>query len=114
MGTVILCAGAKGKRYALPNSTIHIHQAIIRGLGGQATDVEIHAKEVLRQNQLIREVLAKHTGQDIESIIRDTDRDFFMDAKSAKEYGLIDEVLQAAEPEKKKEKAGTNSDGAKT
>lgn len=83
-------------------------------MGGQATDVEIHAKEVLRQNHLIREVLAKHTGQDIESIIRDTDRDFFMDANSAKEYGLIDEILQSAEPkEPKKEKAGTNSDGAK-
>ena len=113
MGTVILCAGAKGKRYALPNSTIHIHQAIIHGLGGQATDVEIHAKEVLRQNQLIRDILAKHTGQDIDKIIHDTDRDFFMDAKSAKEYGLIDEVLQSAEPDKKKDKAGTNSDGAK-
>ncbi len=113
MGTVILCAGAKGKRYALPNSTIHIHQAIIHGLSGQATDVEIHAKEVLRQNQLIRDILAKHTGQDIEKIIHDTDRDFFMDANSAKEYGLIDEVLQSTEPEKKKEKAGTNSDGAK-
>jgi ATP-dependent Clp protease protease subunit len=111
MGTVILCAGTKGKRYALPNSTIHIHQAIIRGVGGQATDVEIHAKEVLRQNQLIREILARHTGQDIEAIIRDTDRDFFMDANAAKEYGLIDEVLQSAHP--KKEKAGTNSDGAK-
>ena len=115
MGTVILCAGAKGKRYALPNSTIHIHQAIIHGLGGQATDVEIHAKEVLRQNQLIRDILAKHTGQDIEKIIHDTDRDFFMDANSAKEYGLIDEVLQSAEPKdkKEKEKAGSNSDGAK-
>lgn len=111
MGTVILCAGTKGKRYALPNSTIHIHQAIIHGLSGQATDVEIHAKEVLRQNQLIRDILAKHTGQDIEKIIHDTDRDFFMDANSAKEYGLIDEVLQSAEP--KKEKARTNSDGAK-
>lgn len=96
MGTVLLCAGAKGKRYALPNSTIHIHQAIIRGVGGQATDVEIHAKEVLRQNQLIREILAKHTGQSIENIIRDTDRDFFMDVNTAKEYGLIDEILQAA------------------
>jgi len=113
MGTVILGAGAKGKRYALPNSTIHIHQAIIRGLGGQASDVEIHAKEVLRQNQLIREVLAKHTGQDIETIIHDTDRDFFMDADAAKEYGLIDEVLHSPEPDKKKEKAGTNSGGAK-
>jgi ATP-dependent Clp protease protease subunit len=113
MGTVLLCAGAKGKRYALPNSTIHIHQAIIHGLGGQASDVEIHAKEVLRQNQLIREILAHHTGQDIEQIIKDTDRDFFLNAESAKEYGLIDEVLKSAAPKKEKEKAGTNSDGAK-
>jgi ATP-dependent Clp protease protease subunit len=93
MGTVLLTAGTKGKRYALPNSTIHIHQAIIRGVGGQASDVEIHAREVLRQNQLIREILAKHTGQDIETIVRDTDRDFFMDSKQALEYGLIDEIL---------------------
>jgi ATP-dependent Clp protease protease subunit len=113
MGTVLLCAGEKGKRYALPNSTIHIHQAIIHGLGGQATDVEIHAKEVLRQNQLIRDILAKHTGNDIEQIIKDTDRDFFMNAESAKDYGLIDEVLQSTAPKKEKEKAGTNSDGAK-
>jgi ATP-dependent Clp protease protease subunit len=96
MGTVLLGAGTKGKRYALPNSTIHIHQAIIRGVGGQATDVEIHAREVLRQNQLIREVLARHTGQTFESIVRDTDRDFFMDAPQAKDYGLIDEILQPA------------------
>ncbi len=94
MGTVLLAAGTKGKRYALPNSTIHIHQAVIRGVGGQATDVEIHAREVLRQNQIIREILARHTGQDLERIIRDTDRDFFMDAAQAKEYGIIDEILQ--------------------
>jgi ATP-dependent Clp protease, protease subunit len=100
MGTVLLCAGTKGKRYALPNSTIHIHQAIIRGVGGQATDVEIHAREVLRQNQLIREILAMHTGQSIENIIRDTDRDFFMDSKTAKEYGIIDEILQSNNPAK--------------
>ena len=96
MGTVLLAAGAKGKRYALPNSTIHIHQAIIRGVGGQASDIEIHAREVLRQNQVIREVLSHHTGQDMERIIRDTDRDFFMDASSAKEYGIIDEILQGS------------------
>src|SRR6266508_5892959 len=94
MGTVLLAAGAKGKRYALPNSTIHIHQAIIRGMGGQATDVEIHAREILRQNQVIRDILSKHTGQDLERIIRDTDRDFFMDPISAKDYGIIDEILQ--------------------
>jgi len=98
MGTVLLCSGTKGKRYTLPNSTIHIHQAIIRGLGGQATDVEIHAREVLRQNQLIREILAKHTGKPFEDIVRDTDRDFFMDAQGAKDYGLVDEILQSNSP----------------
>ena len=93
MGTVLLASGTKGKRYALPNSTVHIHQAIIRGVGGQATDVEIQAREVLRQNQVIREILVKHTGRTLEDITRDTDRDFFMDAKSAKEYGIIDDIL---------------------
>ena len=93
MGTVLLAAGTKGKRYALPNATIHIHQAVIRGMGGQATDIEIHAKEVLRQNQIIREILARHTGQTLERIVHDTDRDFFMDAAQAKEYGIIDEIL---------------------
>ena len=96
MGTVLLAAGAKGKRYALPNSTIHIHQAIIRGLGGQASDVEIHAREILRLNQVIRDILVFHTGQDMERIIHDTDRDFFMTAQTAKEYGIIDEVLQSS------------------
>ena len=112
MGTVLLCAGTKGKRYALPNSTIHIHQAIIRGVGGQATDVEIHAREVLRQNQLIREILAMHTGQSIENIIRDTDRDFFMDSKTANEYGIIDEILQSNNPAKQGV-AATADNGAK-
>jgi ATP-dependent Clp protease protease subunit len=93
MGTVLLAAGTPGKRYALPNATIHIHQAVIRGVGGQATDVEIQAKEVLRQNQIIREILVKHTGRTLEEITRDTDRDFFMDAHAAKAYGIIDEIL---------------------
>jgi ATP-dependent Clp protease protease subunit len=97
MATVLLTAGAKGKRYALPHSTIHMHQAWVRGVGGQATDVEIHAREILRQNQLIREILSSHTGQDMERIIRDTDRDFYLDAAGGKEYGLIDEVLQSPE-----------------
>ena len=94
MGTVLLAAGTKGKRYALPNATIHIHQAVIRGVGGQATDVEIHAREILRQNQIIREILSFHTGQDMERVIRDTDRDFFMTPHAARDYGIIDEVLQ--------------------
>lgn len=93
MATVLLSAGAKGKRYALPHATIHMHQAR-GGATGQAADIEIAAREVLRLNQLVREILAKHTGQPMERIIRDTDRDFYMDANQALEYGLIDEVLK--------------------
>ncbi len=93
MGTVLLAAGTKGKRYALPHATMHLHQAVIRGVGGQATDVEIHAREILRQNQIIRDILARHTNQPMEKIIHDTDRDFFLDAQGAKEYGIIDEIL---------------------
>ncbi len=96
MGTVLLSAGTKGKRYALPNSTIHIHQAVIHGVSGQATDVAIQAKEVLRQNQVIREILVQHTGRTLDEITRDTDRDFFMDANGAKEYGIIDEILTSS------------------
>lgn len=95
MGTVLLAAGTKGKRSALPHATIHIHQAIIRGVGGQASDVDILAHEVLRKNALIRELLAKHTGQSMEQIIKDTDRDHFFTAQQAKEYGLIDSILQS-------------------
>lgn len=113
MGTVLLAAGAKGKRYALPNATIHIHQAIIRGVGGQASDVEIHAREVLRQNQMIREILAFHTGQDIERIIRDTDRDFFMTAEAAKEYGIIDEVLHGTKGLSAADMPAVAAEGAK-
>ena len=92
MATVILAAGTKGKRYALPNSTIHIHQAR-GGATGQAADVEIMAKEVLRRNQVVKEILARHTGRSVEEVTHDTDRDFFMDAEGAKKYGIIDEIL---------------------
>ncbi len=92
MATVLLAAGTKGKRYALPNATIHIHQAR-GGATGQAADVEIMAKEVIRRNQVVKEILAHHTGRSLEEITHDTDRDFFMDAAGAKEYGIIDEVL---------------------
>ena len=92
MATVILAAGTKGKRYALPNSTIHIHQAR-GGATGQAADVEIMAKEVLRRNQVVKQILAHHTGRSIEEITHDTDRDFFMDPEGAKKYGIIDEIL---------------------
>jgi len=92
MATVLLAAGTKGKRYALPNATVHIHQAR-GGATGQAADIEIHAKEVIRRNQVVKEILAHHTGRSIEEITHDTDRDFFMDAKSAKDYGIVDEIL---------------------
>jgi len=92
MATVLLAAGTKGKRYALPNATVHIHQAR-GGATGQAADVEIMAKEVIRRNQVVKEILAQHTGRTLEEITHDTDRDFFMDAKSAKDYGIIDEIL---------------------
>ncbi len=96
MGTVLLAAGAPGKRYALPNSTIHMHQAM-GGARGQASDIEIAAKEILRNNEIIRGILAKHTGKDPEAITRDTDRDFYLDAQGAKEYGLVDDVLHEQE-----------------
>ena len=96
MATVLLAAGQKGKRYALPNATVHMHQAQ-SGVRGSAADIEIQARETLRNQQTIREILARHTGQDIERISRDSDRDFWLDAKSAKEYGLVDELL--ARPE---------------
>jgi len=95
MSTVLLAAGTKGKRYAMPNSTIHQHQALIAGGGisGQAADIEIQAKEILRLNQLIRDIMSRHTGQPEERIRKDFDRDFFMDPQQAKEYGIIDEIL---------------------
>ena len=102
MGTVILCAGTKGKRYALPNSTIHLHQAI-GGAQGQAADIEIAAREIMRMQEKIRNILAKHTGQAVEKIAHDSDRDFYLDAQQAVEYGLIDEILTKTEKEKKKE-----------
>ncbi len=92
MGTVLLCAGAKGKRYALPNSTIHMHQPI-GGAQGQASDIEIHAREILRVQDIIRNILSEQTGQPYDKIARDTDRDYYLSPEQAKEYGLIDEVL---------------------
>ena len=93
MGTVLLTAGAAGKRYATPHSTVHMHQAHTAGIRGQASDVEIWAKELLRENKIIRDILVAHTGKKEEQIRRDFDRDFFMDPEQAKEYGLIDEIL---------------------
>ena len=92
MATVLLAGGTKGKRYALPHSTIHIHQAR-GGATGQAADIEIHAKEVLRRNEVVKTILARHTGRTMEEITHDTDRDFFMDSERAKDYGIVDEIL---------------------
>ena len=93
MGTVLLCAGTKGKRYALPHSTVHIHQAM-GGVTGQAADIEIEAREIIRIQGIIRDILALHTGQPPEKIARDSDRNFYMSAEEAVEYGLIDEILR--------------------
>ena len=93
MGALLLAAGAKGKRYALPNSRIMIHQPL-GGAQGQASDIEIQAQEILRMKDMLNDILANHTGQPLKRIKKDTDRDFFMSSKEAKEYGLIDEVVQ--------------------
>lgn len=93
-GTVLLTAGTKGRRYALPNSTIHLHQPL-GGAQGQATDIEIQAKQILRLKSLLNGIMAKHTGQPIEIIERDSDRDFYLEAKQAVDYGLVDQVLEA-------------------
>ena len=92
MGALLLTAGAKGKRFALPNSRILIHQPM-GGFQGQATDIEIHAQEILRMRNDLNKILAFHTGQNIRKIRKDTDRDYFMNAEEAKKYGIIDKVL---------------------
>ena len=92
MGAFLLCAGTKGKRFALPHSRILIHQPL-GGFQGQATEIEIHAKELLKMRQLLNELLAKHSGQPIERIKNDTERDYFMGPLEAKEYGIVDELL---------------------
>jgi ATP-dependent Clp protease protease subunit len=95
MATVLLAGGTKGMRFALPNTRILIHQPS-GGIQGQATDIQIHAKEILRMRQTLNEMLARHTGQPIEKIERDTERDFFMSAPEAKEYGIIDDIIVTA------------------
>jgi len=97
-GTVLLTAGTKGRRYALPNSTIHMHQPL-GGAQGQATDIEIQAKQIMRLKSLLTDIMSKHTGQPLDVILRDTDRDYYLDAQQAVTYGLVDQVLQS--PEKK-------------
>ncbi len=92
MGALLLAAGEKGKRFALPHARIMIHQPL-GGFQGQASDVEIHAREMLKVKETLNEILAKHTGQTIKKVQKDTDRDYFMDGNEAKEYGLVDEVI---------------------
>jgi len=94
IAALLLAAGEKGKRFALPRSRIMIHQPAVYGLSGQATDIEIHARELVRAKELLAEILAQHTGQPTEKIIKDTDRNYFMSALEAKNYGLIDEVIE--------------------
>lgn len=101
MGAVLLAAGARGKRFALPNARIMLHQPW-GGAQGAASDISIQAKEILRLRDRLNEILARHTGQTLEVIARDADRDFFMSAEEAKAYGLVDEVIASRKPQEKK------------
>jgi len=92
MGAVLLCAGAKGKRYCLPNSEVMIHQPL-GGIQGQASDIEIHANHIVKTKKILNEIIAKHTGQKYEKVCEDTDRDNFLSAEDAKKYGLVDHVI---------------------
>ncbi|MCC6610726.1 MAG: ATP-dependent Clp endopeptidase proteolytic subunit ClpP [Burkholderiales bacterium] len=92
MGSLLLCAGAKGKRFCLPNSRVMIHQPM-GGFQGQAAEIEIHAREILYLREKLNQIMSKHTGQPIDRIARDTDRDYFLSAEESREYGLIDRVL---------------------
>jgi ATP-dependent Clp protease protease subunit len=102
-GTVLLTAGTKGQRYALPHATIHIHQPL-GGVQGQATDIEIEAREILRLKTRLNQILSFHTGQTVETIEKDTDRNFYMDAKGAVDYGIVDKVLESPPEKVDKEK----------
>ncbi len=110
MGALLLCAGAKSKRFALPHSRIMIHQPLA-GVQGQATDIDIQAREILRIRDELNRILVQHTGQPLERIRQDTDRDFFMTAEQAKEYGIVDEVIAAHVPMLRA--ATTSGDGRK-
>ena len=94
---VLLCGGTAGKRHGLPNSRVIIHQPLLYGLQGQATDIDIHAKDIIRLRERINKILSNHTGQSSEKIHKDTDRDYIMDAEAAKEYGIIDTIVSRKE-----------------
>lgn len=106
-GAVLLAAGTKGRRFALPNASIMIHQPLIGGGGisGQATDIEVEAKEMAKTKEILNEILAKHSGQSVEKVARDTERNFYLSADEAKKYGLVDEVLASTKAAKKAAKA---------
>jgi ATP-dependent Clp protease, protease subunit len=110
MGTVILASGRKGRRYALPNATIHMHPAG-GGARGYAPDVEIQARELLRMQALLKQIMSRHTGQTVERISRDFDRDYFMDAKAAVEYGMVDEILGASDSVAKPDEESNQPEG---
>jgi ATP-dependent Clp protease protease subunit len=93
MAAVLLAAGTKGKRYCLPNSRVLIHQPLMHGLGGQASEIEIHAKDIIQMKARLNQILAHHTGQPVEKIDKDTDRDYILQAPQAQEYGLVDQVI---------------------
>jgi ATP-dependent Clp protease protease subunit len=93
MAATLLAGGAPKKRFALPNSRILIHQPLMSGLSGQATDIDIHAREILRMREITNQILAKHTGQLLEKVERDVERDFIMNAQQSKEYGIIDDII---------------------
>jgi ATP-dependent Clp protease protease subunit len=99
MGAVLMAAGTKGKRYALPNSRFLLHQPSISGLAGQATDIDIHAREILRMRENLNQILADACGKPVETISHDVERDFILDAPQAKDYGLIDEIIHKKEKE---------------
>jgi ATP-dependent Clp protease protease subunit len=93
MGALLLCAGAAGKRFALPNARILIHQPSMGGLSGQATDIDIHAREILRMREITNQIMSKHSGQKLDKVEKDVERDFIMNAKQAKDYGIVDDII---------------------
>ena len=97
MGAVLLAGGATGKRYALPHSRMLLHQPLMSGLGGQATDIDIHAKDIMRMRERLNKILAEHTGQPMDNINIDSERDFILEADAAKDYGLIDKIIVSRE-----------------
>src|SRR5213082_2608209 len=93
MGALLLCAGAPGKRFALPNARILIHQPSMGGLSGQATDIDIHAREILRMREITNQIMSKHSGQKLDKVEKDVERDFIMNAQQARDYGIVDDII---------------------